>query len=49
MSEHAIRYFREGDIMPVEQVTFVRPRPWPLRDRLVVEEQETVWRRVGEA
>ncbi|HFL8016856.1 DUF6396 domain-containing protein [Klebsiella pneumoniae] len=49
MSEHAIRYFREGDIMPVEKVTFVRPRPWPLRDRLVVEEQETVWRRVGEA
>jgi hypothetical protein len=27
MSEHAIRYFREGDIMPVEKVTFVRPRP----------------------
>ena len=49
MSEHAIRYFREGDIMPVEKVTFVRPRPWPLRDRLVVEAQETVWRRVGEA
>ena len=49
MSEHAIRYFREGDMMPVEKVTFVRPRPWPLRDRLVVEEQETVWRRVGEA
>ncbi|WP_281076456.1 SEL1-like repeat protein [Klebsiella quasivariicola] len=49
MSEHAILYFREGDIMPVEKVTFVRPRPWPLRDRLVVEEQETVWRRVGEA
>ncbi|MDW1424086.1 sel1 repeat family protein, partial [Klebsiella pneumoniae] len=24
MSEHAIRYFREGDIMPVEKVTFVR-------------------------
>ncbi len=35
--------------MPVEKVTFVRPCPWPLRDRLVVEEQETVWRRVGEA
>ncbi|HBS5979991.1 TPA: sel1 repeat family protein [Klebsiella variicola] len=49
MSEHSIRYFREGDIMPVEKVTFVRPRPWPLRDRLVVEEQETVWRRVSEA
>ncbi|WP_244611537.1 sel1 repeat family protein [Klebsiella variicola] len=49
MSEHAIRYFCEGDIMPVEKVTFVRPRPWPLRDRLVVEAQETVWRRVGEA
>ncbi|HCT5765411.1 TPA: sel1 repeat family protein [Klebsiella variicola] len=49
MSEHAIRYFREGDMMPVEKVTFVRPRPWPLRDRLVVEAQETVWRRVGEA
>ncbi|HBT3663310.1 TPA: sel1 repeat family protein [Klebsiella pneumoniae] len=49
MSEHAIRYFREGDIMPVEKVTFVRPRPWPLRDRLVVEAQETVWRRVSEA
>ena len=48
MSEHAIRYFREGDIMPLEKVTFVRPRPWPLRDRLVVEAQETVWRRVGE-
>ena len=49
MSEHAIRYFREGDIMPVEKVTFVRPRPWLLRDRLVVEAQETVWRRVSEA
>ncbi|HBT6231126.1 Uncharacterised protein [Klebsiella quasipneumoniae] len=49
MSEYTIRYFREGDIMPVEKVTFVRPRPWPLRDRLVVEAQETVWRRVGEA
>jgi hypothetical protein len=49
VGDNSIRYIRQGDIMPTERVEVVRPRLWPLHDRLVVEEQQIVWRLVGEA
>ncbi|EOG5375226.1 sel1 repeat family protein [Cronobacter turicensis] len=49
ISQEAIRYFHQGDIMPTDNVERIIPRPWPLKNKRVTEEQRVDWRLVGEA
>jgi len=49
ISKEEIRYFTQGDIMPADRVEHFIPRPWPLQDKRVTEEQRVAWRLVGEA
>jgi len=49
ISKEEIRYFTQGDIMPVDRVEHFIPRPWPLKDKRMTEEQRVAWRLVGEA
>ncbi|MEL2244100.1 DUF6396 domain-containing protein [Leclercia adecarboxylata] len=48
-ADNAIRYFREGAVMPTQTVEIFRPRVWPLEDTWLREERQIEWRRVGEA
>jgi len=49
ISQEEIRYFAEGEIMPVDIVERLHPRPWPFSDKRVREERAVEWRLVGEA
>ncbi|KKY85937.1 SEL1-like repeat protein [Leclercia sp. UBA5958] len=49
VSKEEIRYVNQGEIMPTDRVERVHPRPWPLKDRWVQEEQRGEWRLVAEA
>jgi len=48
-ADNAIRYFREGTVMPTQTVEMFRSRPWPLQDKWLREERVVDWRMVGEA
>ena len=48
-ADNAIRYFREGTVMPTQTVEMFRSRPWPLQDKWLREERAVDWRMVGEA
>ena len=48
-ADNAIRYFREGTVMPTQTVEMFRSRPWPLQDKWLREERPVDWRMVGEA
>ncbi len=49
ISKEETRHFKQGDIMPVDRVERFTPRPWPLKDKRVTEEQWVDWRFIGEA
>ena len=49
VSKEEIRYVNQGEIMPTDRVERVHPRPWPLKDKWIQEEQQVEWRLVGEA
>ena len=49
ISKEETRYFKQGDIMPTDRVERFTPRPWPLKDKRVTEEQWVDWRFIGEA
>ncbi|TKK13764.1 sel1 repeat family protein [Enterobacter cancerogenus] len=49
VSREEIRYVKQGEIMPTDRVERVHPRPWPLKDKWIQEEQQVEWRLVGEA
>ncbi|WP_286781713.1 SEL1-like repeat protein [Leclercia sp. UBA1284] len=49
VSREEIRYVKQGEIMPTDRVERVHPRPWPLKDRWIQEEQRVEWHLVGEA
>ena len=49
ISKEETRYFKQGDIMPTDLVERFTPRPWPLKDKRVLEEQWIDWRFIGEA
>ncbi|EOG5375227.1 DUF6396 domain-containing protein [Cronobacter turicensis] len=49
ISKEETRFFKQDDIMPTDQVERVIPRPWPLKNKRVTEEQRVDWRLVGEA
>ena len=49
ISREETRYFKQGDIMPTDRVERFTPRPWPLKDKWISEEQYVDWRFVGEA
>jgi len=49
ISKEEIRYFAQGDILPTDPVEHFIPRPWPLKDKRVAEEQSVDWRFMGEA
>jgi len=49
ISQEEIRYFAEGEIMPMDIVERLYPRPWPFSDKRVREERAVEWRIVGEA
>lgn len=48
-SKEDIRFFKQGDIMPTDVVELFQPRPWPLRDKYLQQDQWVDWRLVGEA
>jgi TPR repeat protein len=47
-SREEVLYLRQGDIMPADRVEIYRPRPWPLSDRRIQQEQRVDWRFIGE-
>ncbi|WP_407208695.1 SEL1-like repeat protein [Citrobacter sedlakii] len=49
ISQEEIRYFAEGETMPMDIVERLHPRPWPFTDKRVREERAVEWRLVGEA
>ncbi|MFW0975049.1 sel1 repeat family protein [Leclercia pneumoniae] len=49
VSREELRYVKQGEIMPTDRVERVHPRPWPLKDRWIQEEQRVEWHLVGEA
>ncbi|HCT5819232.1 TPA: sel1 repeat family protein [Citrobacter sedlakii] len=49
ISQEEIRYFTEGETMPMDIVERLHPRPWPFSDKRVCEERAVEWRLVGEA
>jgi len=49
ISKEEIRYFAQGDILPTDPVEHFIPRPWPLKDKRVAEEQWVDWRFMGKA
>ncbi|HFZ1708814.1 TPA: DUF6396 domain-containing protein [Citrobacter sedlakii] len=49
ISQEEIRYFAEGETMPMDIVERLHPRPWPFSDKRVREERAVEWRLVGEA
>ncbi|EHG7614465.1 sel1 repeat family protein [Citrobacter sedlakii] len=49
ISQEEIRYFAEGETMPMDIVERLHPRPWPFSDKRVCEERAVEWRLVGEA
>ncbi|HCT5821501.1 TPA: sel1 repeat family protein [Citrobacter sedlakii] len=49
ISQEEIRYFTEGETMPMDIVERLHPRPWPFSDKRVREERAVEWRLVGEA
>ncbi|HFZ1708815.1 TPA: DUF6396 domain-containing protein [Citrobacter sedlakii] len=49
ISQEEIRYFTEGETMPMDIVERQYPRPWPFSDKRVREERAVEWRLVGEA
>ncbi|WP_312079912.1 DUF6396 domain-containing protein [Leclercia sp.] len=49
ISREEIRLFRKGDIMPCDVVELYHPRPWPLSDKYIQQEQRVDWRYLGQA
>lgn len=49
VSKEEVLLLKEGSIMPTDIVERVYPRPWPLQDKRVQEEQWVDWRFLGEA
>ncbi|MFZ4833277.1 DUF6396 domain-containing protein [Rouxiella sp. Mn2063] len=48
-SQRDIRYFKQGEVMPTDLVEIFHPRPWPLSDQYIQQEQWVEWLLVGEA
>ncbi|MFZ4833276.1 DUF6396 domain-containing protein [Rouxiella sp. Mn2063] len=48
-SQRDICYFKQGEVMPTDLVEIFRPRPWPLSDHYIQQEQWVEWQLVGEA
>ncbi|HCT2281377.1 TPA: sel1 repeat family protein, partial [Klebsiella pneumoniae] len=49
LNERATRFFREGDIIPVEKINLVRLRSCSLGDKWLRGERQLLWRLTGEA
>ncbi|BCU59727.1 hypothetical protein BN1200_320029 [Klebsiella variicola] len=49
LNERAIRFFREGDIIPVEKINLVRLRSCSLGEKWLRGERLVFWRLAGEA
>jgi TPR repeat protein len=47
MDRNAPRHFKQGEIMPTVQVSFYRPRIWPLPDKYVEIQTRVTWGLLG--